>query len=199
MRKVIVCNIVSLDGYYEGEGGDFAALNMDDAFDLHNLERMREAGTVLLGRNGFEMFSSYWPAIADAPEDPGNRAFSEVNRELSRTFDPLPKVVVSDSYVVPADNPWRDVSTVIPIAETATWLEEHRATGDGDIVVYGSRTMWNGLLAQGLVDELHLMVSPTVLTAGTRLFDHPAALELLGVRQFEGSGNVVLRYAVLRP
>ena len=54
MRTVIVSNIVSLDGFYEGPGGDVMALNMDAAFDAYNLERIRAAGTVLLGRRSFE-------------------------------------------------------------------------------------------------------------------------------------------------
>ena len=79
MRSVIVSNIVSLDGSFEGPGGDVMALNMDAAFDAYNLERIRAAGTVLLGRRSFEGFSSYWPRIADAPHDPLNRALSEDN------------------------------------------------------------------------------------------------------------------------
>jgi hypothetical protein len=42
---------------------------------------------VLLGRTSFELFSSYWPAIADAPPDPDNRALSADNRELSRIYN----------------------------------------------------------------------------------------------------------------
>ena len=54
--------------------------------------------------------------------------------------------------------------------------------------------MWNGLLAQGLIDELHLTLSPGALTAGLPLFLRPAHLSLLEVRAFPGSGNVLLRY-----
>ena len=49
MRQVIVSNIMSLDGYYEGPGRNVMVLNMDEAFDSYNLERIRAAGTVLLG------------------------------------------------------------------------------------------------------------------------------------------------------
>ena len=84
MRKVIVCNIMSLDGYYDGPGHDVMVLPMDDAFDAYNLERIRSAGTVLLGRTSYEGFSSYWPHIADHPPQPAtNRAYSATNRERS--------------------------------------------------------------------------------------------------------------------
>jgi riboflavin biosynthesis pyrimidine reductase len=55
--------------------------------------------------------------------------------------------------------------------------------------------MWAGLLDQGLVDELHLMVGPAALGGGTPVFGRPADLTLLEARRFEGSGNVLLRYA----
>ena len=89
MRRVIVSNIMSLDGYYEGPGRDVMALNMDEAFDAYNLERIRHADTVLLGRTSFDGFSSYWPGVADAPADPDNRALLSRHRRLcqrSRTY-----------------------------------------------------------------------------------------------------------------
>jgi dihydrofolate reductase len=104
MRSLIVCNSVSLDGFYEGPGGDVMALNMDEAFDAYNLERISSAGTVLLGRKSFEAMSAYWSQVADAPQDPGNRALSDVDRQTSTIYNTLPKVVVSDTYDVPADN-----------------------------------------------------------------------------------------------
>src|SRR5215218_10399609 len=149
MRQVIVSNIMSLDGYYEGPGGNVMVLNMDEAFDAYNLERIQAAGTVLLGRTSFEGFSSYWPSIADAPADPGNRALSPDNRELSRIYNRLPKIVVSDGYSVPDENAWRDSTTVISRADAARWVAAEREKGSGDILIFGSRTMWNGLLQQG--------------------------------------------------
>ena len=50
MRTLVVSNIVSVDGSYEGPGGNVMALDVDAAFDAYDLERIRAAGTVLLGR-----------------------------------------------------------------------------------------------------------------------------------------------------
>jgi len=196
MRSVIVCNIMSVDGYYEGPGRNMMVLNMDSAFDAYNLERIKAAGTVLLGARSFVGFSSYWPGIADAPVDPDNRALDETNRELSRVYNTLPKVVVSDTYAVAADNPWQHQTTVIPRAGVRGWLESARAEEGSDILVFGSRTMWNGLLAQGLVDELHLMVSPNAFGSGTPILDAAVDLDLREARAFPGSSNVLLSYAV---
>lgn len=86
MRTVIVSNIMSVDGHYEGSGRNVMVLNMDEAFDHDNLERIRSVGTILLGRSSHESLSSYWQGIADAPADPEKQALSDDNRELSRSL-----------------------------------------------------------------------------------------------------------------
>jgi dihydrofolate reductase len=198
MRKLLVCNIMSLDGFYEGLGQNVMALNMDAAFDAYNLERIRTADTVLLGRKSYEGFSSYWPHIADAAADPDNRALSDDNRELSRIYNGLQKVVVSDSYRVPVDNPWFENTTVVSRGDIDAWLATQRAQDGGDILVFGSRTMWNGLLHNGLIDELHLMMGPAALAGGTPIFAETADLSLMDVRRFDGSDNLLVVYAARR-
>ncbi|MFF1252632.1 dihydrofolate reductase family protein [Pseudarthrobacter sp. NPDC058329] len=195
MRTVVVSNIVSLDGFYAGTDGNPLVLNMDEAFDEYNRERIEAADTVLLGRNSFEGFSAYWPSVATAPANPGNRALSEDNRRISRAYNSLPKVVVSDSLAISPAHPWSESTTVIPRAETAQWLRAARHEGDRDILIFASRIMWNGLLTQGLIDELHFMVSPTAIIEGIPAPAVPAALELVESRQFHDSSNVLLRYA----
>jgi hypothetical protein len=64
MRKLIVGNIVSIDGFYEGPGGDIMALPFEDAFDDYNAERLRAAGTLLLGRRTYEGLKGFWPATS---------------------------------------------------------------------------------------------------------------------------------------
>ena len=93
MRKLIVCNIVSLDGYYQGPGRDVMALPFADAFSDYNAVRLRAADTLLLGRRSFEGFRDYWPTIADDPDQ------RPVEREISRLNGAMDKVVVSDSLV----------------------------------------------------------------------------------------------------
>ena len=99
---------------------------------------------------------------------------------------------------MPDDNVWRDTTAVISLSDAPHWVPAEREQGSGDILVFGSRRMWNGLLQQDLIDELHLMVSPTALGSGTPILDAPVDLTLLEVRRFDGSSNVLLRYAVLR-
>jgi hypothetical protein len=126
MRAVTVSNIMSLDGFYEDSAHNPLVLNMDQAFDAYNLERIKAADLVLLGPTSFEGFSSYWPGIADAPADPDNRALSDDNRELSRIYNRLPKIVVGDSQTVPDDNAWRDTTTVISRSDAPRWVAAER-------------------------------------------------------------------------
>lgn len=198
MRSVIVTNIVSLDGYYAAPDGNPLVLNMDAAFDAYNLERMRTAGTIVLGRRSFEMFSSYWPMIADAPQDPTNRAVSDVNREFSRRYGVVPKIVVSDTLVISAKNAWHDTTEIVPRAAVGSRLRAERARDGGDIVIFASRTMWNALLADGILDELHLLVGPNAIGEGIPLFEAPAQLSLIEGRRLDGSDNVLLRYSTAR-
>ncbi len=67
MRKLIVSNIMSLDGYYEGPGKNVMVLPMDEAFDAYNAERLRAAETLLLGRNTYNGFKGFWPSKSGVP------------------------------------------------------------------------------------------------------------------------------------
>jgi dihydrofolate reductase len=75
-----------------------------------------------------------------------------------------------------------------------------KAKPERDILIFGSHTLWNDLLANGLVDELHLMIGAGVVGEGVRAFDArpPGSLRLLDTRTFDGSSLLLARYAVVR-
>jgi dihydrofolate reductase len=193
MRKLIVCNIISLDGCYSGPGGDVMVMPFDDGFSDYNAERLREADTLLLGRKTYEGFRAYWPAIADDPSQP------PVEREISRLNTAIEKLVFSDSLKPDDVEGWgrtRVVRRSDAHAEVAALKER---TGR-DILIFGSHVLWNDLLANGLVDELHLMIGPGVVGDGVRAFEArpPGALRLLDTRTFDGSSLLLARYVVER-
>lgn len=203
MRTVIVNNIVSLDGFTASEDGNPLVLQMDAAFDQANLQSISSADLVLLGRDSFDGFSGYWPFVAEAPEPadltaPEARAVDLTNRAISDAYNALPKVVVSDRGDIPEENAWYGSTTCISRAEATEWLRHVKMSGDGDIIVFASHTLWNSLLADGLIDEMHLMISPKILGAGVPAFTAPAQLELIQARTFNGSSNVQLCYRVQR-
>ena len=190
MAKLIVSNLISLDGYCAGPDGNPGVLPMDAAFDAFNLDRLRAAGTLLLGRTTFSMFKGFWPTVG------ANPAAGPVLREIAELNTAMPKVVVSDSLKPDGDISWGPVETVARNQAPAR-IAELKARSHRDLLVFGSHVLWNELLAQGLVDELHLIVGPVALGEGIRAFDRPLnrPLRLLTQRRLEGSSSVLLQYA----
>ncbi|RPH35995.1 deaminase [bacterium] len=201
MKKLIVSNAMSLDGYYEGPGKDVMALfdyrwetyPTDESFDAYNAERLRAADTLLLGRTSFDGFKGYWPSVADDP------AARPLEREISRLNNAIDKVVISDRLTSEETEPWHN-TRILHRADAHEQIAELKRQSGKDILMFGSRTLWSDLLANDLVDELHLMVTPVVIGAGTPIFDAqpPASLRLIDTHTWDSSGNVLMRYAVNR-
>ncbi len=191
MRKLIVANMVSLDGFVAGPGDDPAALPMDGSFDAYNAERLRKADTFLLGRCTYEMFKGFWPSVADDPEAP------DAHREFSKLENDVEKIVVSDTLTDEETDPWRDTTRIVSRADAHHAIEELKAGKGRQILVTGSHVLWNDLLARGLVDELHLMIGPVVLGEGTPAFTSPPPpLRTIGVRRMPDSENLLVRYGM---
>jgi dihydrofolate reductase len=193
MRKLIVCNIISLDGFYSGPGGNVTVMPFDAGFSDYNAERLRAADTLLLGRASFEMFRSYWPNVAGDPSQP------EVEREISRLNTAIEKAVISNSLTPDAVKGWGPTRVVRRADAHAEVAALKRGPGR-DILVFGSHVLWNDLLAAGLVDELHLMIGAGVLGEGVRAFETrpPGSLRLLDTRTFDSSSLLLAQYAVGR-
>ena len=122
-----------------------------------------------------------------------------LQREISRLDNAIDKVVISDTLTSGETDPWHNTS-IIGRADAHERIAELKGQTGKDILVFGSRTLWNDLLANDLVDELHFMMGPVVLGAGTPVFDEEPALtlRLIDTRTWDGSGNVLLRYEVPR-
>lgn len=90
---------------------------------------------------------------------------------------------------------------IIKRAEAHREIAALRQTASMDILITGSRTLWNDLVAHGLVDEIHLVIGSLVLGAGVLLFAarplrHCDLSRLVEVRTWQGSNHVLLRYAL---
>lgn len=193
MRKIIVYNVISLDGYHTGLGNDPSVMfpMMGNVFDSYNAELLRTADVHLMGRVSFELFQSFWPKVA---EDPTSAEWTDAQRDLSQAGKAVKGIVVSDTL----QGNWHGVR-ILRRRDAYEQLTELKRQAGKDILITGSRTLWNDLLAHGLVDEIHLLIGNRVLGQGIPVFvgQTPTSLRLLDTRRWEESDNVLLRYEVL--
>ena len=124
---------------------------------------------------------------------------TDLHRETGQRNNQIHKVVVSDSLTTGDTAPWTETTTIVGRAEAHRAVAELKDRPGKDMLVFGSRTLWNDLLVAGLVDELHLMVGAAVLGGGTPAFGAGPVppLRLVGTRRRDGSDNLMVRYAVV--
>jgi dihydrofolate reductase len=192
MRKIIVYNVISLDGYHTGPGNDVSVMfpMMGKVFDAYNAELLRTADLFLVGRVSFELFQSFWPKVA---ENPTSDEWTPEQREIVQEGKSVNTIVVSDTLT----GSWPDIR-IIRRADAYQQIAELKRQTGKDILMTGSRTLWNDLLAHDLIDEIHLMIGNVVLGEGVPVFvsKPDVTLRLIDIRRWEDSDNVLLHYEV---
>src|SRR5262245_14555163 len=158
MGKLVVTEFVSVDGVFEDPGGSESfehggwtfEYNRGDDGNRFKLDEVNEAEVQLLGRVTYEGFAAAWPSREGPFAD-------KLNND--------PKVVVSTTLTEPA---WQNTTVISDDVPAA--LAKLKDETQGTILVAGSGTLVRTLLENDLVDELRLMVFPTILGRGRRLF-----------------------------
>ena len=182
MGRIVVSQFVTVDGVIEDPGGSEGmerggwALQFDRGEDgnTFKLDEVMESSALLLGRVTYEGFAAAWPTREG---------------EFADKFNTMPKFVVSSTLESPD---WNN-TTVIGADDLARLKEEQ----DGVLLVNGSRRLVDELVERDLMDELRLMVFPTLLGEGKQLFGDTGktkALELVESKPVGPEGVLVLVY-----
>jgi dihydrofolate reductase len=183
VNRIIVIEFTTLDGVIEDPDGSGGTPSGGWAFrygpeavagDKFKLGARLDTGALLFGRRTWQLFSRLWPTRSD---------------EFSTKMNKAPKWVASRTLTdVTA---WAN-STVIH-GELTTEVQQLRR--DRDVIVIGSTSVVHCLMEHDLVDEYRLLIFPTVLGAGQRLFATPAGAENLRLVSAEQTGAAaLLRY-----
>ncbi len=179
MRRVIMWNVVSLDGYFEGPSKwDLERIHAVWSEDLErfSLDQLASADTLLFGRVTYEGMASHWPS-AEGP--------------VADSMNSVQKVVFSRT-LEKAD--WNNTRLVRGPAEEE--VARLKAQPGKNILIFGSADLCSTLMRHDLIDEYRVGVSPIVLGQGTPLFKPGAvskALRLVDAKTLD-KGLVILSY-----
>ena len=187
MRNVILQEFVTLDSFAadSNNGVDYipAATQGDQSFGRHQLGFMDSIDTILLGRVTYKMFAEYWPEVTSGED-----------KQFADKLNAIPKIVFSKTLDRAPWGKWPDAEIVKTNA--AKEVAKLKQGSGKDMVIWGSISLAQSLMAEGVIDEYQLVVCPVVLGSGKPLFRHKldsAGLKLLKTKSFD-LGTVLLAY-----
>jgi dihydrofolate reductase len=186
MRKLIVFNHVSLDGYFVDGAGDMSwahnrANHQDAEWDAFVAGNASGGGVLVFGRVTYELMANFWPtpfAIESMPA-------------VAAGMNNMPKVMFSRTLDRASWN-----NTTLVKGDLAAEMRKMKQEAGEDMVILGSGSIVSQLAQEGLIDEYHIVVNPVVLGKGRTMFDgvkEKLRLKLTKTRAF-GNGNVLLCY-----
>jgi dihydrofolate reductase len=186
MRKLLVFNNVSLDGYFTDAKGDMSwAHNNDPEWLEFTSQNAQGDGTLLFGRVTYELMVSFWPTPQAMQTMP----------EVATAMNNLQKVVFSRT-MDKAD--WQNTRLVK--SGLIEEIKRMKAQDGEGMVIMGSGTIVSQLSEHRLIDEYQIVVHPIVLGKGRTLFE--GLSEKLNLKRTHSrtfaNGNVVLNYEPVR-
>ncbi|WP_407427910.1 dihydrofolate reductase family protein [Arcticibacter sp.] len=179
MGKLIMWNIITLDGYFEGTKSwdlPFHETVWGPELERLSIEQLNSADYLVFGRVTFEGMAAYW---------------KEAEGEIAELMNRMPKIVCSRTLQSPN---WNN-STLINENVVAE-LTRLKSVGDKDIYVFGSANLSETLMREDLFDEYRIGIAPTLLGSGKRLFPELESAKKLSLISSQPltNGGVILRY-----
>ncbi|MGO4594894.1 dihydrofolate reductase family protein [Leifsonia sp. 2TAF2] len=172
-RRVVLYELMSLDGFADDPGEGKWLRDTGDGLGGFLSDTIATQDTILLGRRTYEKWAPYWPTADVEP--------------FAGFINSTPKLVFSSR---PLQLGWSRATQVTE--PPAGLVSELKARPGGDIGVHGSLSLARALLEADLVDELRLVVAPTLAGHGKRLFSDDAPLRALELVACERSGGCLL-------
>jgi dihydrofolate reductase len=172
--KLIYSLNVSLDGFAATPDGGLEWADVDEEVHAWFNEQSRGIQASLYGRRMYELMAAYWPTAEDDP------AATDVEREFSRIWKPMPKIVFSTTLDRVEHN------GRLVRGEVGRVLTDIRREFDGDLDI-GGPDLAGQFVRRGLVDEFRLIIHPVVLGAGLPFWpagDAPLQLRPSGTQAF---------------
>lgn len=181
MRRLILFNFVTLDGFFEGPKGQIDWHQVDGEFNDFSIEQLNQLDLIILGRKTYQLMESYWTSKEANSNDPIIAGF----------MNSKPKIVISTTLKSAAWN-----NTVLLKDNIAEEIAKLKNQPGKDIFIFGSALLADSFTNLGLIDEYRIMINPVVLGSGSTLFkpsNKKLGLSLIKTKIFD-SGNVLLYY-----
>ena len=181
MRKMLLFDMVSLDGFFAGPQGEIDWHVVDEEFNEFALGQLDAVDVLVFGRVTYQLMADYWPSPLAARNDP----------EVAGMMNTKSKVVFSKTLEKAEWN-----STRLFKGNLAGEISNLKGQPGRDLILFGSANLAAGLTRLGLIDEYRIMVNPVVLGSGRGLFaelEERLPLRLVKTKRFH-SGNVLLTY-----
>ena len=181
MRKIVLFNLMTLDGYFEGENADISWHNVDQEFNDFAIAQLKTADMLLFGRKTYELMAAYWPTEEGIKDNP-------VIADLMNQID---KIVFSKSLEKAHWDHARVISEGL-----LDEVKKLKSIPGKDVFIFGSADLSSTFIDHDLIDEFRIMINPLILGNGTPMFQNITTkidLQLLKTKVF-GNGNVLLNY-----
>jgi dihydrofolate reductase len=181
MKKIILFNMMTLDGFFEGPEKEIDWHNVDEEFNDFAIGQLDEASLLIFGRITYQLMAGYWPTEDAVKNDP----------VVAAKMNSIPKVVFSNLLV---RTDWNN--TILRKGNVSEVVGELKKEYDKDIFIFGSGNLAMSLASKNLIDEYRIMVNPVLLGRGNPLFralPGKINLKLISTKVFR-SGNVLLCY-----